>query len=117
MVRRVAVDGDLEAAVGEGQVLGARDHVGVHARRRIDGGDDAAGLAQASGDVAAAGRDVDCHEAGAGLAQLDHAVEVGAPGVRDAGAVGLGAGIPLGAGSHRDSSTALRAASSIVGWT
>ena len=115
VVRGDARDDHVERAVGEGQILGAADDVGLHARRCVRRHDLGAFFAQAPRHVAAAGRDVEHLHAFVRVAELDDGVEVIARRMRDRGAVQLGALVP-GVG-HFASSTALRAASSIVGST
>ncbi len=82
MVRRDPAGNDVEAPVREREIFGAGDHVGLHARRGVDRDDRAPLLAQPPRDVAAAGRDVQHGHTGAGLAQLDHHIEIRALTVR-----------------------------------
>jgi hypothetical protein len=80
-----ARDDDVERAVGEREVLGARDDVGPHPRGRVDRDHRlAAGLLQPPRDVAAARGDVERLHARPGLTPLDHEVEVRAFTVRRA---------------------------------
>ena len=69
VVRGEAARDGVEARVGERQALGRRRRVGLHPRRRVDGHDRRAGLAQLPRDVAAAGRDVEDGHAGPGSHQ------------------------------------------------
>ena len=101
--------------VGERQVLGAADDVGLHARRRIERDDLDPRLAQPPRDVPAARRDVE--RGPRARRPLDEQVEIGALAVR----LGLVA-VQLAraryqTSRHAASSTARRAASSIVGST
>ena len=112
MVRRDARGDRVEAAVGERQVLCASDHVGLHPRRRIDGDDAKACLSQPPGEVSTPCRDIERRLA---LRPLDEQVEVRPLTMSIALAVRLSMGAP--AIGHFVSSTALRAASSIVGST
>ena len=66
----------VEASVREGQLLGGRDDVGPHARRRVDRDHRAALLAEAPRHVAPAGGDVEHLHVMARLAPLDEEVEV-----------------------------------------
>src|SRR5919204_5121839 len=112
VVRGNPAGDDVEAVVGERQVLRAAEHVGAHPGRRVAGDDGAAGRAQSGRDVAAAARDVQHGLAGGPLREQ---LEVAAAAVRLALAVGLGALAPDI--HHAASSTARRAASSIVAST
>src|SRR5581483_4658238 len=112
MVRHARGD-DVEAALGERQMLGARDHVGEHPRRGVGRHDLDALLPEPPRDVAATGGDVERGSRAAG--PFDEQVEVRALLVRRALSVELGALAPDVA--HFASSTDLRAASSIVGST
>src|SRR5206468_3842075 len=91
------------------------DDVRLHPRRRVDRHHLAARLAEPPGHVAAPGRDVEHLHALLRLAPLDDEVEVLARAVWLARAESLGTGRPDVA--HAASSTARRAASSIVGST
>ena len=112
-VMRCDARGDsVEAAVGERQVLCASDHVGLHPRRRIDGHDAETCLSQPPGKVSTPCRDIERRLA---LGPLDELVEIGPLTMCIALAIRLSMGAP--AIGHFVSSTALRAASSIVGST
>src|SRR2546427_5686453 len=97
-------------------MLGGRDHIGQHAGRGIDRDHRAAFLAQAAGDVAAAGGDVEHLHVRAGLAPFDEQVEVGALAVGRALTERVGPLRPQ-VGHAAASSTARCAASNIVGST
>src|SRR5205823_8101973 len=116
VVRRDAAGHRVEAPVGEREMVGRRDHVGLHAGGRVDGNDVRTRLAQPTRDVAAAGGDVEHVHAGAWPAPRHDEVEVVAGGVRGALAVGPSTFVPEV--RHAASSTARRAPSSIVasGW-
>src|SRR6185503_11456615 len=114
VVRRDPRRDDVESAVVERDVLGRRQHVGLHPGRRVQRDHLGAELTETPRDVAAAGGDVERLDALGRLAPLDQQVEVGAGAVRLALAVRLGA---LRPGAHAASSTARRAASSIVAST
>ena len=115
MVVRDPRDGRVEARIGEGQILGAGDDIGLHAGRRVGRHHLHPGFAQTPGDVSAARGDVDRRLRARRLDPLDEQIEVGTLAVRFAGAIQLGALGPDVA--HLASSTAFRAASSIVGST
>src|SRR5512142_1959706 len=116
MVRRNATGHDVEARVGTRKMVGRRDHVRLHAGRRIDGDDLRTGLAQAPCDMPSTGGDVQDGDIRPRLAPLDDQVEIVSGRMRGALAVGLGPVAPEIA--HAASSTARRAPSSIVasGW-
>ncbi len=100
-------------AVGERHVLGAADHVGVHARSRVAGDDLEPGLAQPPRHVAAAGGDVE--RGPRALRPRDEQVEVVALPMRVRVDVQIRPVRPDV--RHAASSTARLAASSIVGST
>jgi hypothetical protein len=104
---------DVEDAVFERELLGARDDVRLHAGGRVRANHLKAGLAEPTRDVAAARRDVEGAPPGRLGRPLDDQVEVFARAVRLAVAIERGALAPDLA--HAASSTARRAASSIVG--
>src|SRR5262249_47681450 len=109
VVRRDPRRDRVETGVRERDVLGRGEHVGPHAGRRAERRPLQADLPPPTGDVAAARRDVERRLA---LCPGDEQVEVAALAVRVALDVGLRT---LGPGvAHAASSTARRAASSIV---
>src|SRR6266576_1226429 len=112
---RDAARHDVEAPVLKRQILGARHDVGTHSRCRVDGDHRAAVLAEPSRNMASPGRDVEHLHPVARVAPLDQQIEVRSFAMRRALSEGLG---PLRPDvSHAASSTARRAASSIVGST
>ena len=58
MVRGDTAGDSVEARVGEREMVGRRDHIGLHARRRVNGDHLRPGLSQPPRDVASAGGDV-----------------------------------------------------------
>ena len=94
VVRGDAAGDGVEARVGEREMVGGRDHVGLHARRGVDGDDLRSRLAQPPRDVAAAGRDVEHRHARRRLAPRDDEVEIVAGRMRRARAVRLRALAP-----------------------
>ena len=118
VVRGDARDDGVEAAVGERDALGAGDHVRLHAGRRVERRHVQPRLAQPARHVAAARCDVERRFGALGQAPLDDAVEILALALLHRGAVGVGALRPDVRHRAPASSTARRAASSIVasGW-
>ena len=112
VVRRDPRDDEVESAVGERKMLGAADHVGLHPGSGIGADDLEPGLAQPSRNMPAAGRDVE--RGPRSLRPAHDQVEILALTVLRRFAVRLRPSRPV---AHVASSTALRAASSIVGST
>src|SRR5919201_5007464 len=102
---------DVEATVGERQVLRATDHIRPHARRRVAGYDLEACLPQAPRHMPAAGRNVESRARA--TRPRDQEVEVASLPMCVARAVEAFDSAP--AIAHFASSTARSAASSIVG--
>jgi hypothetical protein len=106
---------DVEAAVRKRKILGSRDDCRLHPGRGIDADDLATCFAKSPGDVPAPGRDVEGLNAGTRLAPLDQQVEIGTFAMDCALPERLRPLRPKI--RHAASSTARRAASSIVGST